>query len=80
MGRKDFERQVPFSQVRVLNPVVPEPLASLNLKLLEVAAPTYVHHRLSSSNRDAPQVQHLDEMVEKSFREPKKLCVVKLVL
>jgi hypothetical protein len=72
MGLPDHERQVPIAQVKLLKPIVPEPLAELNLKLLKLCAPVhYKSKRISDLNSSASS-QHISDLVEQTFHSNKR--------
>ena len=72
MGLKGFERQVPISQVKLLKSEIPEPLAEVNLKLLETAAPVYTRRCSPRSKGDVAATQQLDDLIEEAFRNRKR--------
>lgn len=72
MGLLGYHRQVPITQVKALKEKIPEPLAELNLKLLEVAAPLFMRRPARWLSATPEASRQLADLIDDSFRSRKR--------
>ncbi len=72
MGLSDYHREVPIAQVKALKKEFPEPLAELNLKLLQVTDSTFIRRPVGWFSSSAGASRKLSDIVDDAFRMRKR--------